>query len=172
MAGSVAIEFVGAKAIEKALNNNDFAQKVFTGFIRDLADDVERRATIKAPTGVAGALRNSITKDRRELSKHAVSVGSNLRYAKPVEFGTRPHWPPRGSLARWAQLKLGATDPMRADFLIRRKISKVGTKAQPFLNPALDETRRNYFPRRQQTLLKDWGDEFVKQVLRNGGLRA
>lgn len=176
MAISTSVEFVGADALLRAMQRNKFAETVFTNFIRDLATDLERNATVKAPTGVSGGgggLRGSITRDRRQISKFVVSVGSNLGYAKAIEFGSRPHWPPPGSLARWARLKLGvpAARVQSVDYLIRRKISKKGTKAQPFLNPALDQTRRNYFPRRSQRMLKDWGAKFVNEVTRGGGFR-
>lgn len=175
MAGSVTVELIGSESLVRTLKRRPFAAKLYTNFVRDLATDVERRAVIKAPTGVSGGgggLRGSIARDRRNISKYVISVGSNLRYSKPVEFGSRPHWPPPGSLKRWARLKLGvpAARLDSADFLIRRKIASEGTDPQPFLNPALEETRRLYFPARGRRLLNEWGRDFIREVER-GGIR-
>lgn len=57
-------------------------------------------------------------------------VATGEKYGIFVEKGTGPHFPPVAPLERWAHLKLGA--PAGAGFAIARKISKKGTKAQPF----------------------------------------
>lgn len=51
-----------------------------------------------------------------------------------VEKGTRPHFPPVGAVAGWA--KAHGIEP----FLVARAISKKGTKAKPFLEPAVERT--------------------------------
>lgn len=84
-----------------------------------------------------GHLVNSITHDVRT---HSAYVGSNLEYAPWVEFGTRPHFPPVDALKGWARRKLGDEN---AAFAIAKKIAKKGTKAKPYLRPALDLNRRN-----------------------------
>lgn len=81
-----------------------------------------------------GSLRRSIH-DRIVMTgrlKGIVNVGE--RYGLFVEVGTRPHWPPVAPLEKWARLKLGKKG---IGYLIARKISRQGTKAQPFLMPAL-----------------------------------
>lgn len=167
MAASATLEIRGMKELRKLLKDPRLIERPAKDYLDGMALNVQARARINAPTGVSGGgggLRGSITVDKR--AKLSRSVGSNLKHAKPVEFGSRPHWPPRGSLARWAQLKLGARNPMQADFLIRRKISKVGTKPQPYLNPALDDMRRQTLPGLTRKFLKAIGLRFEK-----GGIR-
>ena len=54
-------------------------------------------------------------------------VGTNKNYSTFVEYGTRAHWPPIAPLEEWAR-RHGM--PKGTGFLIARKISRVGTKAQ------------------------------------------
>ena len=84
---------------------------------------------------VSGYLRNSITSEvRREAERILGIVGTNLKYAIYVHQGTRPHWPPVKPIKKWVMRKLGirGADVPKVTFLVRRKISKEGTKAKPF----------------------------------------
>jgi len=57
-------------------------------------------------------------------------------YAKPVEFGSRPHMPPVEPLEAWAKrhgMKPGA------GWAIAKKIAEKGTRPDPFLQRALDK---------------------------------
>jgi len=74
----------------------------------------------------------------KPISKWRLHVGSGLEYAEYVEYGTRPHFPPLSAIADWAKAKRIPDD---AVFPIARSISKKGTKAQPYLRPALDANR-------------------------------
>jgi len=171
MAASAQLEILGLAELRKLLKDPKLIDIPARDYLDGMAENVRARARINAPTGVSGGagLRGSITVDKggaagivRGVRSLTRRVGSNLPYAKPVEFGSRPHWPPRGSLARWAQLKLGATNPMQADFLIRRKISKVGTPAQPFLNPAVRDMERQTLPGLSRKFLNAIGLRFEK----------
>lgn len=90
---------------------------------------VEGQAKASA-TADMGELRDSITK---EVNSKSASIGSNLEYAAYVEFGTRPHRAPISALKGWAE-RHGI--PVGAVF---GGIAKKGTKAQPFLLPALTD---------------------------------
>ena len=99
----------------------------------------ERAAKTLAPVGVSGRLRATITSEVRGVAAETVGVvGPNVKYAPPVELGSKPFWPPWGpgtSLARWAQLKgLSA-------FLVARAISRKGIRAQEFLQRAFASTK-------------------------------
>jgi len=86
---------------------------------------------------VTGYLRNSITSEvRREAYKIMGITGTNIKYAIFVHQGTRPHWPPVRPIKRWVIRKLGirGKDVPKVTFLVRRKISKVGTKPKPFFS--------------------------------------
>jgi hypothetical protein len=53
-------------------------------------------------------------------------------YAAPVEFGSRPHFPPVGALLLWVQKKMGAKNEKEAlsiAFAIAKTIAKRGTPA-------------------------------------------
>lgn len=92
----------------------------------------------------------------RPVTKWTLHVGANLEYAGHVEYGTRPHFPPIEAIADWAKQKGISED---AVFPIAKSISKKGTKAQPFLRPALDANRL----RAQQVLQGE-----VRRTLQNG----
>ncbi|MBI4150500.1 HK97 gp10 family phage protein [Candidatus Woesearchaeota archaeon] len=97
---------------------------------------IEGKAKTKAPVGVTGALRNRWNIVAKPLSG---SLTSGVKYSTFVEKGTRPHWPPwkgakgRG-LQQWARSK---GIPV---FLVARSIAKKGTKAHPFLEPAVRDS--------------------------------
>ena len=79
-----------------------------------------------------GRLRNSIGTESPTLRTRR--IGPSVDYGEYVETGTRPHWPPPGALAGWAK-RHGMSE-----YAVRRKISIAGTKAQPYMQPAADET--------------------------------
>lgn len=83
-----------------------------------------------------------------------VQVGAPIEYAAHVEFGTRPHFPPASALTSWAR-RHGMAGK---EFVIARAISKRGTKAQPYLFPALEKQKA--------TFLKD-----AKDMMKNLGRR-
>jgi hypothetical protein len=67
-------------------------------------------------------------------------------YYKFVENGTSPHFPPLDAIKKWIKVKPVLPRPLKSGklpttnqlaYLIGRKISKVGTKAKPFLSPTL-----------------------------------
>lgn len=89
---------------------------------------------------VDGDLKISLTHQvERFQNLIRLKVGAGARHAPFVHFGTRPHWPPRAPLVRWAKKKFGLTDQdaKRVGYLVARKISKKGTEAKPFLDHAL-----------------------------------
>lgn len=88
-----------------------------------------------------------VAKDTRNLARsitHRVESsvgrirgiwGTSVFYGPYVEKGTRPHFPPPSALAGWAR-RHGANP-----FAVARGIAKHGTRAQPFIKPALEQTR-------------------------------
>lgn len=85
---------------------------------------------------------------RRTIRQREVPIGirrdvvASAPYARAVEFGSRPHFPPVEPLERWAQKhpKPGGYEPGDG-YAIAVAISKRGTTAQPFLFPALESNR-------------------------------
>lgn len=136
--------------------------------ILDTALDVERDAKAAAPVN-DGFLRRSIRQRAPVLSgardsrgrfiaaKHSLQrdVVTDAPYARAVEFGSRPHFPPVEPLERWAQKhpKPGGYEPGDG-YAIALAISKRGTRAQPFLFPAL-EMNRAAFARGVRRIVKE-----------------
>lgn len=67
----------------------------------------------------------------------------HTEYAKWLHDGTNPHFPPVTALIPWVRDQLGVSeaDAKSVAFLVARKISRVGTKAHPFLTDALKSNR-------------------------------
>lgn len=94
---------------------------------------LQREVQELTPVGVGGAggLRGSIFAAAPEVSGLSVLgvVGSPLKYAEPVELGTKPHMPPLQPLLDWVHHKLGKSDK-EAESVARRiqwHISHYGT---------------------------------------------
>jgi len=106
---------------------------------RDATLIVQREARQKAPVD-RGLLRASIVPEVRATTTGVEGVvGSNLQYAAAVELGSRPHWPPIDAIAGWVHRTMrGVENERSVAFLIARKISRVGTKKQPYLIPAVE----------------------------------
>ena len=93
--------------------------------------DVQNEARRRAPVDT-GRLRSSIV-SRAEGGGRSLGyvVGSNVNYAAAVEFGTAPHViKPRYKQALYWP---GAAHPVAS-------VNHPGTKAQPFLRPAIELT--------------------------------
>ena len=143
----------GDKKIDKKLktvSKGIKGRQVRRGLLRSVAA-VEGKAKQKAPVGADGQLRKSITGDVQRKGLGMVGrVGTKMKYAAAVEFGTDEHWPPSSALERWVRLKLKVprNKVKSVAFLIARRIAgkspsgaKGGTKPQPYLGPALIESR-------------------------------
>jgi hypothetical protein len=65
---------------------------------------------------------------------------AQVKYAKFVEYGTSPHFPPIDPLKKWAgrRLNLKEKEAERAAWAIAVKMSKEGTEPKPYLRPAVD----------------------------------
>lgn len=68
-----------------------------------------------------------------------LQFGSNVPHAIFVHEGTRPHWPPAKPIREWVRKKLNVPTKEldSVTFLVQRKISRVVTKAKPFLAVAM-----------------------------------
>jgi HK97 gp10 family phage protein len=90
-----------------------------------------------------GRLRGSIAYEVRE-SRDGIRgvVGSAVRYAPFVEFGTVPHWPPIDALIPWAE-RHGFPPGRSGAFLVARAIARRGTRAVNFLRDAVKDEQRN-----------------------------
>lgn len=111
---------------------------------------IERAAKQKAPVGVSGLLRSSITHEVIPMGGMAfrtrvfvpISTSSGYTYAKAVEEGTPPHWMPwRGSENTW---QLWARRKGIEAGALWHSIGLRGTKAHPFLVPAANQVLSSF----------------------------
>lgn len=125
--------------LQQALNR---LPTVLRRHLRDAAEDIGQRirgeAAQRAPVDT-GQLASSIEAvvEATGTAIVGVRVGSNLPQAPAQEFGTDPHFPPPDALRDWARRVLGTED---AAFPVARSIAETGTEAQPFLEPAFEDT--------------------------------
>jgi hypothetical protein len=99
-------------------------------------------------TNASGDLSNSIKGIVKQNGKYIVISIQLQDYWKYVEYGTKPHFPPLDAIKKWISVKPVLPRPLKNGklpttnqlaYLIGRKISKVGTKAKPFLQPTLTD---------------------------------
>ena len=91
---------------------------------------VQRLAKQNAPKDT-GVLVNRIDVEAQPLK---VIVASKANYSVYVHEGTKPHYPPIDKIKGWS--KRHGINP----YLVARGISKNGTKANPFMKDALEES--------------------------------
>ena len=102
-------------------------------------------AMVQAKSPVAfGILANSIQTEfesGKGMLKAFIFAGPPADvYAAPVEYGTRPHFPPPSALVPWVKLKMQPKDEKEAlsiAFAIAKNISKRGTQGAEMFASAL-----------------------------------
>lgn len=77
-----------------------------------------------------GRLRGSITRD---VKRDVAIVGTNVEYAPHIEYGTRPH------IITVKNARVLSDGKQ----IFGRSVNHQGTKAQPFMRPAIDKNRKN-----------------------------
>ena len=95
---------------------------------------VENKAKKKCPRAFSNLATRITHEVKKEGKGYAGKVGTNVKYAPFVEFGTKPHLAPIA--AEYAR-KYGIPVPKGAD----KVVIKVSGKAQPFLFPAMKESK-------------------------------
>lgn len=119
--------------------------------IKDITDSFvnELKAKLESNgTNASGDLSKSI-KGIVKFDGKYVTVSIRLNeYWKYIENGTKPHFPPVDAIKKWISVKPVLPRPLKSGklptdnqlaYLIGRKISKVGTKAKPFLKPTITD---------------------------------
>ena len=127
----IKIRIEGDEKLKRALSDPRLIRGPLKTFLTRSAFIVELNAKQKAPVDT-GRLRSSIM---TLLRPPRAAIGPPVEYAPHVEWGSRPHWPPRGALQPWAR-RHGFPAGSVGDFLVRRAIARRGTRAHPFMRPA------------------------------------
>lgn len=135
-------KLMGADAVVRGLQR--YQERIRAEAVKGLAEEalkVQKNAKENLTESGAvhmGRLRSSI-KVRSKASGKVWEIYTNVNYAKAVEFGSRPHFPPIAPLSDWSRKKLGQD----LGFVIARKIAREGTPAKPYMFPALEKERPN-----------------------------
>lgn len=119
------------------------AQQFTKDAVNEFAINVQaqaKRNITDAPAVDTGRLRASV-KIESYSDGFAKRVGSDLKYARPVEQGSKPHFPPLEPIKQWARRR-GL--PESAAYPIALKISRRGTTAKPWLFPAYESERPKF----------------------------
>ena len=133
-----------SKDIEKLLKNapEQLKNKIKTE-VNEVSENIANDARRLCTVGVSGELRRSI---RVKHEGDDTLVGTDIKYAPYVEYGTKPHWTSAKNLIDWAMYKLKAGSGKKGEqkalsvaYAIVNKIAKEGTKPHPFLTPAIDK---------------------------------
>lgn len=119
--------------------------------IQDITNDfvVELKNKLTAnDSNASGTLAKSIRGIVKQNGKYIVISIQLEDYWKYIENGTKPHFPPVDAIKKWISVKPILPRPLKSGklptsnqlaFLIARKISRVGTKAKPFLKPTITD---------------------------------
>ena len=123
-------------------------------------NQVVRIGKINAPVNF-GVLRAKIHGEVRQAGPGMAIgvVGSYAEHGASLEKGSKPHWPNIESLGLWVRRKLrvATKDLQNVTFLIARAISKRGTKAQPYLEPAFKDSQdeiKGFFQQALENIVK------------------
>jgi len=136
---------------------------------------VQGRARYLVPVNT-GYLRASIAV-AGDIGNLSVQVGSKLKYAAPVEFGSKPHTPPLSAIQGWVDKQKTNISDM-VDRSTRRRLRKQGllgkasagavwqkirmqgTDPHPYLWPAFIENR--------DWIVNDLAKSIAKAVMKSG----
>lgn len=118
-------------------------QDITNAFCQELKNKIDSNGT-----NASGDLSKSIKGIVKQNGKYIVISIQLQDYWKYIEYGTKPHFPPLDAIKKWISVKPVLPRPLKNGklpttnqlaYLIGRKISKVGTKAKPFLQPTLTD---------------------------------
>ena len=139
----IEFEFIGDKEIVKGLSGyREYYLGAMLTIFRRIGTALVPEIKKETPIGATSKLRNTTvyqvlgtSEDMRMEIRQSAFSPSGFPYGVAVRKGTRPHFPPIAALIPWVVKKLGISDAKQARtvaFLIARKISKVGTKPNPY----------------------------------------
>ena len=128
--GNITVKLIGDEELKRKLRSST-ADVPVGRFLDRAATYLQGQGRKHAPVDT-GRLRNSIGTE--SPNNRLRRVGPSVDYGEYVETGTRPHYPPLGALDGWAR-KRGMTA-----YQVQRSIGRKGTAAQPYMQPAADDT--------------------------------
>lgn len=166
MAIEIKVQLIGDKKVAAKMKNlkGFFNSTELRVVLEDAKNRIISLASRLAPRGLTHLLAQ-ISGDVLNFggSNPKIKVRSAARYARFVEFKTKPHriepkdkkslfWY-RYSTAKsslFVRTDAGATAPVGATFTFANSVNHPGTRAQPFMRPAVQTVQ----PRLQQAILR------------------
>jgi HK97 gp10 family phage protein len=146
--GDLDVSWTGVKEIQGKIKLlQERAEKATKNAVNEHALNIQAAAKkniTDLPAVDTGLLRSSIKIENYSTGGYAAKVGTDVNYAKAIEYGQRPHFPPLDPIREWCR-RHGIPESMA--FVIARKIAKTGQPAKPFLFPAFESERRNFVDR-------------------------
>jgi Bacteriophage HK97-gp10, putative tail-component len=136
---SVHADIIGLKELRDAF---DKARPQFMRFLSDAMYDTGKIAEGKAKENSPindGSLRSSITTSEPRVTRDnaEITVGTNIKYAKYMEQGTRPHYVSARLLMPWARKKLGNAN---LAYAVAKSIAKKGVKGRFYFKKAKEDS--------------------------------
>lgn len=120
------------------------------------ANQLRDNSAKNAPYGVTGNLKGSLHVEHATPIKLEARVGTDIVYGRPVEYGTRPHFPPIRALKLWARKKLGNEN---LAYAVARKIALRGTRPKYYMRDATVDLKSiidSYLQRMVDRLVKHY----------------
>jgi len=135
---SIKVEIKGIKEFKAALKKSPRIAKEEIGNAVQKAT-LEIRGQVKREAPVDdGKLRQNIYSDVKGLRGTILPIRASQKYAICVHEGTKPHHPPvkeGKGIHKWATKK--GLNP----YAVAKSIAKKGTKANPFMDRAVNKTK-------------------------------
>lgn len=124
---------------------------------------LEGRVKEKTPQGAGPIhLRDTIFPKVQVTGDQVTGIlGTPQEHGAPVEYGTKPHFPPTEPIRYWVRKVLGlqGKEARTAAFLIARAISRRGTKGAAMFEKGFEENEGQVM-----RLLEDIASEIVRRV--------
>ena len=139
----IEVELTGWKELEtKFSRGREYMLGAALTALRRLGGILVPAIKEETPVGATGHLKNytvfqvlGTAEDMRLEIRQSAASDRGFMYGVAVRQGTRTHFPPYRALIPWVMRKLGISgekEASRVAYLVARKISKVGTKANPY----------------------------------------
>ncbi|MBU1621822.1 MAG: hypothetical protein KKF27_20770 [Gammaproteobacteria bacterium] len=149
-AGMIEVTLINWKELEQKFGRSrEFMYIAANQALRRVGSFLVPALKAKTPIGATARLRNYTvyqvlgkTDDMRVEVRQSARSETGFFYGVAVRQGTKPHFPPYRALIPWVMKKLGiATEKEAASvaYLVARKISRVGTRANPYHRHVVEE---------------------------------
>lgn len=151
------VTVIGDAALRRKLSNPLFVRgplrRWLTKSVLLLEGEVKRQTPVDT-----GRLRASIT---HQVQPFRAWVGTNVKYAPFVEFGTRPHFPPPVALQPWARRHGFPPGPSGA-FMVAHAIARRGTRARRMFQMGVERAKGRIQAMFQVEVTRDIRNEWRK----------